>query len=245
MEEKIKKLKDLIEKSNKILVFTGAGISTGSGIPDYRGPHGVWKTREPVFYQDFIASEEKKIEYWEYKLQGYETFKTAKPNEAHLSLVELEKREKLLVLVTQNIDGLHWAAGHNIDKIIELHGTNSKAECLSCAKIIKIDAPMEEFRKTRKPPKCECGGYYKPAVIMFGQSMPQDKLYKAFNMAAECDLVISIGSTLQVEPAASVPLSAYQRGIPYIIINMGETAHDGIANLKIESDATTILPQVI
>lgn len=245
MEKSIKRLKNLIEKSNKILVFTGAGISTSSGIPDYRGPHGVWKTRQPVLYQEFISSEEKRLEYWEYKLEGYETFKNAKPNKAHLSLVELEKQGKLLALVTQNIDGLHQAAGHNIDKIIELHGTNSKAECLNCAKIIEIDGLMEEFRKTRKPPKCKCGGYFKPAVVMFGQSIPQDKLYKAFNMAAGCDLVISIGSTLQVEPAASIPLAAYQRGVTYVIINLGETAHDSIANLKIESDAVTILPLVV
>jgi len=243
--EKYELLKDLISKSNKILFFTGAGISTNSGIPDYRGPKGIWKIREPVYFQEFITSDEKKIEYWQYKLENYNLFKNAKPNKAHKALVEFERKKKLLAIVTQNIDDLHSISGNSSEKIIELHGTNSKAECLKCNKIIPIDLPIEFFRKTGKPPKCECGGYLKPAVVMFGQSLPQRELSLAFEMARNCDLCISIGSTLQVQPAALVPYEAYKLSKPYVIINKGETAHDKIATIKIEDDVEKILSDLV
>ena len=238
-------LQKLIRNSKCILVFTGAGVSTGSGIPDFRGPKGLWKTRKPVLFQHFVASEDARIEHWDYKLEGYQAFRGARPNAAHRALAELESLGKLLVLVTQNIDGLHQDAGSSSGLVIELHGTNRKIECLSCAALTDPEPAFKEFRKTRKPPRCPCGGFLKSATVSFGQAMPQEKMERAFSQAARADLVISIGSTLEVEPAASVPLVARQEGAPYVIINQGATAHDGLATLRLEGDATVILPEAV
>ncbi|MFC1521533.1 NAD-dependent deacetylase [Elusimicrobiota bacterium] len=191
------KLTHLIKTSNRILIFTGAGISTGSGIPDFRGPQGIWKRRNSVYYQQFLESEESRIEHWDYKLEGYEGFRDAKPNAAHMAIVKLEKMGKLKALVTQNIDGLHETAGNSKDKIIELHGTNKWIECIDCKKRLEPGPVFREYKNARKPPKCSCGGFLKSATIMFGQAMPQDKLHSAFEAANSADLVMSIGSTLK------------------------------------------------
>lgn len=241
IEDKIKQTAKLIKKSKKILFFTGAGISTGSGIPDYRGPKGIWKIREPVYYHEFLSSDEKKIEYWEYKADSYYYFKNAKPNEGHLAIVEFEKKGILEGVVTQNIDGLHIKAGNSPKKVVELHGTNSKAVCLNCNNEMDIEKPINEFKQTKRPPRCSCGGYLKPDVVMFDQPLNPVVLQKAFSMAHSCDLCISVGSTLLVQPAASIPYEAYLRKIPYIIINLGKTQHDNIATIKIEADSSQIL----
>lgn len=236
---------DLLRKSERVLVFTGAGISTGSGIPDFRGPQGVWKKRQPVYFQDFVASEDSRIEHWDYKLEGWEGFKNARPNAAHDALVSLEKTGKLLLLVTQNIDGLHHAAGQSPEKVIEIHGTNRLVECLECGELSDPDPAFADFKKNRRCPRCRCGGFLKAATISFGQAMPQEKLGRALEAAGEADLVVAAGSSLSVEPAASIPLSAARRGTPYVIINQGETAHDELATLRIEGDVSVILPKAI
>jgi len=245
MEKEIKKLKELIGRSGKILVFTGAGISTGSGIPDFRGPDGVWKKQEPVLYSEFMESEAKRVEYWRYKAGTFEAFKAARPNEAHKALVRLEKLGKLAALVTQNIDNLHRLAGTSNAKLIELHGSGLCAECVECYEWSHMAAAIGKFLSTGKPPKCACGGFLKPAVVMFGEAMPQAELGSARRAAAGCDLVLAIGSTLSVEPAASVPLSARADGKPYAIINRGPTAHDASATIRIEGDAAEILPLIV
>ena len=237
-----KVLGELMARSRRILVFTGAGISTGSGIPDFRGPKGVWTRCRPVYYQDFLNSEEARIEHWDYKLEGYSAFKNARPNAAHLAIAALEKLGRLEAVVTQNIDGLHEAAGNSREKIIELHGTNRWIECLQCARRYEPEPRFEEFRLSRRPPLCPCGGFLKTATVMFGQSMPQDKLARAYAAARQADLVIAAGSTLEVEPAASVPL-ARGKDVPYAVINLGATAHDPMATLRLEGDVTRILPE--
>jgi len=244
MEKEIKRFKELIERCDRVLVFTGAGISTGSGIPDFRGPDGVWKKQEPVSYSEFMESEAKKIEYWRYKAETFETFKAARPNEAHRALVRLEKLGKLSALVTQNTDNLHRLAGTSNEKLIELHGTGLCAECVECYEWSHMAVAVGKFLVTGKPPKCACGGILKPAVVMFGEAMPQAELGLARKAAANCDLVLVIGSTLSVEPAASVPLSAHAEGKPYVIINRGLTAHDSAALIKIDGDAAEILPRI-
>ncbi len=242
---KIDRAREFVEKSRNILVFTGAGISTSSGIPDYRGTTGIWTKREPVFYQNFVSSEKSRIDYWEYKLETHEFFRNAKPNAAHKSLVELEKTGKMLALVTQNIDSLHRKAGTTADKLIELHGNNAVAKCMECSKEVLMEEALEYFKMNRMPPKCECGGYLKPAVVMFGESLNPEDLKRAFGLAQKVDLVISIGSTLVVEPAASIPLMARQNGAVYLIINQGDTAHDNIADIKLEANACEVLPLII
>jgi NAD-dependent deacetylase len=239
----MKNLESLVHKAARPLFFTGAGMSTGSGIPDFRGPQGVWKHRQPVLYQDFLASEEARVEHWDYKLEGFEQFRNAEPNDAHRALAELERMGKISALVTQNIDGLHQDAGNS--SVIELHGTNREIECVSCGNRTPPEPAFEEFRRTRRCPVCECGGYQKTATISFGQAMPEDLLEKAFAVAAEADLAVSIGSTLEVQPASLVPLRVLENGAPYVVINRGATAHDAVATLRLEGDVNEILPALV
>lgn len=240
----IEKAEKLVEKSNKVLVFTGAGISTSSGIPDFRGTNGIWTKRDPVYYGDFMSSEKSKREYWEYKLETAGAFKEAVPNAAHIALAEFEKSGKLLALVTQNIDGLHRKAGS--ENLIELHGTNLMAACLGCGKKVLMEEALDSFRKTRQPPGCgDCGGYLKPAVVMFGETLNMNDLSEAFRLAGEADLAISVGSTLTVTPAAEIPLQAKAAGASYLVINIGPTAHDNVADIKIEANAAEVLPAIL
>lgn len=236
----------LLRGASRILVFTGAGISTGSGIPDFRGPQGVWKRRQPVYYDEFLSSPAKRTEYWDYKLEGYEGFMAARPNPAHRALVRLEELGKLELLVTQNVDGLHHAAGHSEDLVVELHGTNRLVSCLACGFEEPPQRAFEAFRLSGEPPVCpECGAWLKPATISFGQSMPGDKLDRCFDAAGVCDPVVSLGSTLSVEPAASVPAAAATRGVPYVVVNQGPTSHDRLATVRLEGDLCELLPAVM
>lgn len=234
-----------LSSAQRILVFTGAGISTGSGIPDFRGPGGVWTKRTPVYYDEFLSRESARVEYWDFKLEGWPAFRDATPNSAHRAIAELEARGKVLAVVTQNVDGLHRAAGES-DRLIELHGTNREVECVAGDYRAPAAASMQRFADTRTPPLCpRCGGFLKPAVIMFGQSLDPQILARAFAAADACDLALSLGSTLQVTPAADVPLRAARRGVPYVIVNRGDTAHDGVADLRISADVTELLPRVV
>ncbi|UCD83742.1 MAG: Sir2 family NAD-dependent protein deacetylase [Deltaproteobacteria bacterium] len=241
------RLVELLCRSDRILIFTGAGISTGSGIPDFRGPQGVWKERMPVYYQDFMSSEKARIEYWDYKLEGKKTFENARPNEVHNACALIERVGKLEMLVTQNIDGLHSAAGTSREKLVEMHGTNSFVECQSCGERSEPEPHFEYFEKHRRPPICKCEGFLKPATISFGQSLREEDLRRAFAAAEKTDLAISLGSTLSVHPAASVPLAAAQRGIPYVIINRGVTDQDGhpAVTLRLEGDVSKIFPPAV
>ena len=245
MPEKIDRAKELIAGAKKILVFTGAGVSTGSGIPDYRGPGGAWVKREPVLYRDFVSSTRSKVEYWKYKADTFPAFLAAAPNAAHKAIAALEKTGRLLALVTQNIDNLHRAAGTHTDKLIELHGSGLYAECLDCLNWTSMAEALDKFKADGAPPLCSCGGWLKPAVVMFGEPLDQESLVKAFKAAEDCDLAISAGSSLSVEPAASIPLSAKAGGKPYLIINRGPTAHDKAADIKLDGDACLLLPELL
>jgi len=240
-------LSDYLRAAKRALIFTGAGISTGSGIPDFRGPQGAWKRRQPVYFQDFLTSEAARIEHWDYKLEGWDGFRNAKPNAVHHAIVALEKAGKVLMVVTQNIDGLHALAGTSPERLVEMHGTNLLVECVKC-KTRSDPAPhFEFFREHREPPLCECGGFLKPATISFGQSLEPHTLERAEQAAMHADLVVALGSTLSVYPAASFPLLAAQRGIPYVVINRGATDHDHepAVSLRIEGDVAEIFPPAV
>jgi NAD-dependent deacetylase len=243
----IDQLVNLLRESDNILIFTGAGVSTGSGIPDFRGPRGIWKKSSPVFYQDFMNSEEARIEYWKQKAASWKQYKKAQPNEVHRSVFLLEMAKKLLKVVTQNIDGLHRKAGTSSSCLVELHGTMSAVECQSCHHRYEPDDYFTEFDKTGKPPLCSCGGYMKSATISFGQNLFPDDLEQAFQAALEADLVIALGSTLSVTPAAHVPLQAAMRGIPYVIVNRGQTEHDPYreVSLRLDGDVVEIFPGAV
>jgi NAD-dependent deacetylase len=240
-------LADWLRVSERILVFTGAGISTPSGIPAFRGKGGIWTTRQPVYYQDFMAREESRIEYWEYKLELWEEHGDAKPNIIHESIVRLEQAGKVEQVVTQNIDGLHRAAGTSEEMLVEVHGTGALAECQTCGARNPVEASFAQFKQTRQPPICECGGYLKPATISFGQNLREADLTRAFAAAASADLVIALGSTLSVSPANAIPLAAAQAGTPYIIINRDETDHDRLpqVSLRLTGNVEEMFPPAV
>jgi len=243
----IERLIQLLRVSKNILAFTGAGISTGSGIPDFRGPNGVWKKRQPVYYQDFMTSDAARIEHWDYKLEAWSAFHDARPNTAHEAIVRLEHAGKLLMVVTQNIDGLHSCAGTSPERLVELHGTNRLVECQTCHQRSDPEQHFDHFRQTRRPPLCECGGFLKPATISFGQNLRPEDLSRADDAARQADFVIALGSTLSVYPAAEIPLLAARNSVPYAIVNRGETGHDSLpqVTIRIEGDVEKIFPRTV
>jgi NAD-dependent protein deacetylase/lipoamidase len=241
-------LERLISNAFAILVMTGAGVSTASGIPDFRGPNGIWNTVRPVYFQDFVRSHDARVEYWEQKVMAAPVFRDAQPNVVHTACVDLERAGKLRMLVTQNVDGLHAAAGTTPEKLVEVHGTAMEAACLSCGARSAIEPHVTVFEETHEPPACaDCGGHVKPATISFGQQLDPNAMLRASMAADSCDLVIALGSTLSVYPAADIPYEPVRRGVPYVIINMGETDHDhwnGLT-LRIHGDVTEIFPTAV
>ncbi|HET9373980.1 MAG TPA: Sir2 family NAD-dependent protein deacetylase [Chthoniobacterales bacterium] len=240
-------LSQYLQQAYRIIIFTGAGISTPSGIPDFRGPGGVWTRRAPVYYQDFMSSEAARIEHWDYKLEAWPAFRSARPNVVHDSIVRLERAGKVLAVVTQNIDGLHALAGTFADHLIELHGTNAFVECQTCRWRGDPEPHYDYFRVHRRPPLCACGGFLKPATISFGQNLDPETMERAAEAARSADLVVALGSTLSVYPAASFPLVAARRGVPYIIINRGPTDHDNESSvsLRLDGDLAAIFPPAV
>jgi NAD-dependent protein deacetylase/lipoamidase len=240
-------LVELLRRASKMLLFTGAGISTGSGIPDFRGPEGVWKRRQPVYYHDFMRSEAARIEHWDFKLEGWEAYRDAQPNATHEAIARLARAGKVQAVVTQNIDGLHARAGTPPELLIELHGTNTLVECQTCGRRSDPQPHFDYFRQTRRPPLCECGGFLKPATISFGQNLRNEDLERAEVAAKAADLVLALGSTLSVYPAANIPLLAANRGVPYVIINRGPTDHDNLpeVTLRLEGDVGELFPPAV
>lgn len=236
-----------LRSSRRILVFTGAGVSTASGIPDFRGPGGVWTRRRPVYFEEFLASEAARIEYWDFKLETWDIYQRASPNAVHHAIVALERAGKIVSVVTQNVDGLHARAGTSRDLLVELHGTDRLVTCLECGATSAPEGHFNVFKATRRPPPCECGGLLKPATISFGQPLVSADLDRAGAAAARADLVLALGSTLSVYPAASVPLVAAGRGTPYIIVNRGATDHDEhpCVTLRLEGDVAAIVPPAV
>lgn len=248
MDPLIAKGADLINKAEKILVFSGAGLSTESGIPDFRSPGGLWSKYDPSdFYFDKIISDEKaRVKYWQMSTETYQIIKDAVPNRAHLAIKTLEDMEKLIAVVTQNIDRLHHKAGNSPDKIIEIHGTVSSVSCLDCGKTYDRDDIEERLRSGVKVPYCDdCSGILKPDTISFGQAMPTEKMALAFTYAQECNLCIVLGSSLVVYPAASVPAHAVERGAALMIINRDETPLDSQADVVIHESVSSALGQMV
>ena len=248
MESLIAKGAEMIKKAEKILVFSGAGLSTESGIPDFRSPGGVWSKYDPSdFYFDKIISDEKaRVKYWQMSTEFYQTMKDAVPNRAHLAIKALEDMGKLLAVVTQNIDRLHHKAGNSPDKIIEIHGTAFSVSCLSCGKKYDRDDIEERIRLGVKVPYCDdCSGILKPDTISFGQAMPEEKMVRAINHALECDLCITLGSSLVVYPAASVPAKAVESGAKLMIINRDETPLDSVADVVVHESVSKALGKMV
>lgn len=245
--EGLVRLSTILASARRILVFTGAGISTASGIPDYRGPKGVWNTRRPVFYQDFMASRTARIEYWNQKSEDRNAFRSARPNAVHHAVVALEQAGRVEIVVTQNVDGLHRVAGTSEERLVEIHGTNGLVECQTCGTRVDPAEPFRSFAETGEPPVCACGGFLKPATISFGQELRRDDLARAFEGADRADAVLALGSTLLVTPAADIPLEAARSGCCYIIVNRGPTEHDSspFVSLRIDGDVGAVFPKAV
>jgi NAD-dependent deacetylase len=248
MDTLIAKGAELINEAEKILVFSGAGLSTESGIPDFRSPGGLWSKYDPSdFYFEKILSDEKaRARYWQMSTESYQTMKDAVPNRAYLAIKALEDMGKLIAIVTQNIDGLHHKAGNSPEKIIEIHGTVSSVSCLDCGKTYDRNDIEERIRSGVKVPYCDdCSGILKPDTISFGQAMPADKMALAFTYARECDLCIVLGSSLVVYPAASVPAHAVERGAVLMIINRDETSLDSVAEVVIHESVSRAMGEMV
>ncbi|HXG95365.1 MAG TPA: Sir2 family NAD-dependent protein deacetylase [Blastocatellia bacterium] len=235
-ETKIERLKNLIEASRRAVVFTGAGISTESGIPDFRSPGGFWTTNQPIEYRDFLAFEEMRRETWRRKMAVDEAFSRAEPNRGHRAVARLINQGKASAVITQNIDGLHERSGIPAERIIELHGNGTYAACLSCAKRYELDEIYAAFRVNEEPPVCGCGGFIKSATISFGQPMPIEAMRRAERESTSCDLFLAIGSSLVVYPAASFPVVAKRSGALLVIINRDPTELDYLADLVINAE---------
>ena len=235
---------ELLAGRSRILVFTGAGMSTASGIPDFRGPDGVWTKIDPAefTYERYLTKPEVRRKSWQ---RRGPSVLDATPNAAHRAVVDLYASGVLEACVTQNIDGLHAKAGLPSDAVVELHGNAGRSRCLDCARSWDTREILERVAAGDDDPHCEdCGGIIKTAVISFGESMPFDEMARAYQAADSCDAVIAAGSTLTVFPAADVPARAAGRGVPYIVVNQGQTGHDEIADVRVEGDVTAVLPQL-
>jgi NAD-dependent deacetylase len=241
------KVADLIINAKKVVVFTGAGISTESGIPDFRSPGGIWSRFDPddFTYQKFIRDPEARRKQWQMLGEGLLTTK-AKPNLAHYAIAELDKLGKLDCVITQNVDNLHQKAGVTADKVFELHGNMQWVVCLSCGERYPFDQIKVRLDKGEEIPDCEvCSGILKPNAVFFGEPLPPDVLEEATHRSSNCDLFIVIGSTLVVYPAAYMPIYAVQAGARLVIINLSSTPMDREATVLIRAKAGVAMSRIV
>ncbi len=244
MDEKITRMAEKIKSARKLVVFTGAGMSTESGIPDYRSQGGLWDRFQPVYFDEFMSSRQSRIRYWQQRMDMEKSLCKAEPNAGHLSLAALHDHGRLHALITQNIDGLHQASGIPGEKIIELHGNTRRVRCMSCKALKSWEDTLKMIEAGDPTPECECGGYLKPDTISFGQSMPVKETGRAVKLSSECDVFIVIGSTLLVQPASLMPEYARSAGAFLGIINLSETPYDGKCDLLIRGKAGQVLQAI-
>ena len=245
MNGKISIIAQKISEGGKNVVFTGAGISTESGIPDYRSKGGIWDKFRPVYFNEFMSSKDARIEYWRRKSELYHDLMQAKPNLAHLSVVKLHKMALIEAVITQNIDGLHQESGLPDDKVIELHGNSRRVRCMRCGTITSIHEAQKRIEGGDLAPECECGGYLKPDTISFGQAMPEREVEKATNLSRNCDFFMVVGSNLLVQPAAHMPNYAKQNGAFLAIVNLSETPCDDMCDVLIRAKAGEVLHEIV
>jgi NAD-dependent deacetylase len=247
LETGVARLRDLIERARVVLPFTGAGISTECGIPDFRSPGGLWTKNRPIPFDEFLASQERRDEAWRRRFAMEEQFAQAKPGRGHRALASLYRSGKAPAIVTQNIDNLHQASGIAPEHVIELHGNNSYALCLDCAARYELAWVKERFTSASgRAPECpDCNGYIKTATVSFGQSMPEHAMRRAEELTLDCDLFLAVGSSLVVWPAAGFPLMAKRNGARLVIINREATEFDAIADLVVPEDIGTVLAPLI
>ena len=246
LQQQIQDAAELMQECKRVAALTGAGISTESGIPDFRSPGSIWQQEPPVGYHDFISKPEARQKYWQTRRNLSAQVAAAHPNAAHLALSELERKHRLQGIITQNFDGLHHDAGNNPDHIIELHGTSRAAACTLCGKRSSIKELQQRIDTGEIDPQCpDCGGFLKAATILFGQRVPEVELSRARELAATCDLFLVVGSSLKVTPAATLPRIALSNDIPLIIINLQPTPLDDYADVVLHEKAGAVLPPMV
>lgn len=233
-----------LAESRQAVAFTGAGISTESGIPDFRSPGGIWSKTQPVYFDDFMRSAEARLQYWRQKAASHGDFADAQPNVAHSTLADWENQGRLHGVITQNIDGLHQVAGSQ--RVLELHGTARSASCLDCGESHDVDALVEQFRQTEVVPECQaCGGRVKSDTISFGQPMPAEVMEESSRWCRDADFMLVCGSSLVVYPAAGLPLEAKESGCKLIIINRDPTPLDEAADLVVHDGIGKTITAVV
>lgn len=236
----------MLRSSLRAVVFTGAGISTESGIPDFRSPGGIWTRMAPIDFDDFLRSAEMRREAWRRRFAMEDTFAQARPNAGHRAIAELVARGKVSHVITQNIDDLHQQSGVAAEQVIELHGNTRHAKCLDCGARVELDPIRVHFETHGEPPDCpDCGGLLKTATISFGQPMPEAEMARAEAAALGCDLFVVLGSSLVVYPAAGFPLLAKRKGAKLAIVNREPTEQDDSADLVIRAGIGKTLQAVV
>jgi NAD-dependent deacetylase len=246
MDERIARIaSQLKEDGRKNIFFTGAGISTESGIPDYRSQGGIWDKFRPVYFDEFMRSKESRQEYWRQWQKLYRDIQQARPNVGHTSIARLDQLGLVRAVITQNVDGLHQLSGIAAEKIIELHGNTHRIRCLHCRETISTEDIQRRLASGDPAPQCRCGGYFKPDTISFGQAMPVAEVEKAVSLSRACRFFGVVGSTLVVQPAAHMPVYAKQNGAFLAIINLSETPCDDLCDVLIREKAGPVLQEIV
>lgn len=231
------RLRELLENAEAVVPFTGAGISTECGIPDFRSPGGIWTKNQPIYFDEFLASQQARDESWRRRFAMDEYFSNAQPGRGHRAIASLYKAGKVRGVITQNIDNLHQVSGIAARDIVELHGNTTYANCLDCDRRYELQWVKDRYAAGANcAPSCTCGGFIKTATVSFGQAMPEEPMRRADELSRDCDLFLAIGSSLVVWPAAGFPLTAKQNGATLVIINREPTDHDAVADLVIRGD---------
>lgn len=244
--DEAERLREMVDAAKRIVAFTGAGISTESGIPDFRSPGGIWTRYKPIYFDDFMASDEMRRESWNRKFATDETMLKAEPNAGHRALAKLVEQGRMSAIITQNVDGLHQRSGVPDKKIIELHGNTTYATCLDCGHRHELEPIRKAFLEKGTLPLCEkCDGIVKTATISFGQAMPEVPMLRAQEETLACDLFIVLGSSLVVYPAAGFPQLARRNGAKFVIVNREATDQDDDADLVIHKEIGPTLSRAI
>jgi NAD-dependent deacetylase len=247
LETGIARLRDMVDAAEVIVPFTGAGISTECGIPDFRSPGGRWTKHQPIPFDAFCASQDMRNEAWKRRFAMEKEFADARPGRGHLALASLYRAGKTPAVITQNIDNLHQSSGITPEEVVELHGNNSYARCLDCAARYELAWVKNKFFSCGgAAPDCpSCGGHIKAATVSFGQAMPEAAMRRAEELALACDLFLAVGSSLVVWPAAGFPLMAKRNGAQLIIVNREPTEFDSVADLVLHEDIGAALGSLI
>jgi len=228
--------------AERVVVLTGAGLSTASGIPDFRSPGGRWERYQPVLIQDFLASEESRREYWQYKGETWQVIRAATPNPAHLALADLAAAGRVELLVTQNVDGLHERSAFPTDRLINIHGTDSEVVCVGCAAREPREVAQRIWESGSPVPRCACGSAWKPATISFGQSLVSDDLERAIQAAVRCDLFVAAGTSLVVSPINGMFDRAVRANAATAILTASKTPYDGVCDFRSSEPVEQVLP---